>query len=126
MPIIEAVQASDYLGIVPAEVRRAHNGAAVTLLDGLHQFEADYKTLCITRHLGYWQHPEDGQINPVVRHFRNDLIDLYAEELPDISKHNSNPLHIYNAHVEHDSGISFYELECIDRTLGIQRGIRRQ
>lgn len=125
IPVIGAVEASDYVAPVPDFARQVTNGALHLPLNGRQQFKIGYQSPCMTGRMGYLQQLPDGRAALLVRNFFNDPANLYAEEPPDQPGKTGHSVHVYNDGGAVDQGRPFCEMECSGRTLGTFNGFTR-
>jgi hypothetical protein len=118
------VEASDYFGMPVPELRKPFGGALRIPITGRQQYKVGYKAPCMTGRMAYLNMLEGDSYYLLVRHFHNQLNNLYAEEPPHQPGSNGHSVHVYNDGGEFGGADGFGEMECTGTTIGGQTGRR--
>jgi hypothetical protein len=124
IPCSTAVEGSDYFGTPVPELRNPSAGALRIPITGRQQYKVGYKAPCMTGRMGYLNQLEGDRCSLLVRHFHNQLNNLYAEEPPHQPGNNGHSVHVYNDGGEFGGANAFGEMECTGTTIGGGTGRR--
>lgn len=120
IPCMPRVEASDYVGDVPADARNVRLGDVPHIrlhLDGKRQYKLGYQAASMTGRMGYFQNLPGGRAALLVRSFFNNPSNRYTEEPPDAPGKGGHSVHVYNDGGEFGGDLSFGEMEYTGMTI---------